>query len=624
MANSLIDHSNFSRQLLNDLNALEQMLQRGMFEDDITRLGAEQEFCTIDYRLQPSMIAMEMLEKLNDPHFTTELAKFNLEANLDPLELNGHCFSELENSMIYLLSKANKAAHQLGSKIILSGILPSIRKSDVVLDNMTPNPRYLALNEAILAARNDEFKFHISGLDELIAKSDSVLFESCNTSFQIHYQCNPALVNAQYNWAHAISGPVLSACVNSPIFLGKRLWSETRIALFQQSADTRKSINPLRLERERVTFGHGWRKGGALEIFRDSVSRYQVLLPLIIEEESLEILASGKIPKLKALATHNGTIYRWNRLCYGITNNKPHLRIENRYIPAGPSIVDEVANAALWLGLMHGMTDTYAAIDQHMEFDQAKHNFMTAAKQGLSAQFLWLDDETITAKDLLLNELLPLAHKGLEDAGVSEEDRMKYLGIIESRVKNGQTGAKWQLNSFNQLKKETSLEESVICLTEGIYQRQKQGNPVHEWSPLEKKEGGGWQNKYHKIAQVMSTDLLTIRPNDLCSMARNIMLWSGIHHLPVESSNGELLGLITSDMLMALDGQGKDISQMSASDIMIQEVHTANPSDNTIEAYHRMRELEIGCLPVLDEQKLVGILTLNDYLKLLKFFFDDL
>lgn len=615
----------FTSHLIDDLQALERLENEGLFESGVTRLGAEQEFCLINYQLRPAMLAMEMLDALDDEQFTTELAKFNLEANLNPLVLQNGAFSQLENNLIRMLTKANRKAHALGAKIILTGILPSIKSSDLTIDNMTPKDRYHALNEAMRNARGNDFTFNITGIDELITKHDSVLFESCNTSFQIHYQLNPQKVSESYNWALAIAAPVLSACTNSPVFLGKRLWKETRIALLHQSSDTRQSHNHLRDEIPRVNFGLGWKTKGAAEIFQEAVSRYKILMPLEVDEVSTEVLAKGKIPKLKALSIHNSTIYNWNRLCYGVTEGVPHLRIENRYIPSGPTIVDEVANSAFWIGLMHGMPEYASTIHDHLRFDDAKSNFMHAAKSGLQCQFRWLDDSVIPAHDLIINELLPIAQSGLENAGIDKVEIDKYLGIIKKRVESNKTGSNWILDSYTDLRNEGPEEQALIALTEGIYQRQKMGNPVHEWKPLQRKEGGGWKSKYAKVEQIMSRNLLTVHEDDLLELAKNMMIWSNIHHLPVEDANGGIVGLITSDRILSFLGQAKkhDFS-FTVGQAMIEKPLTTTPETSTIDAYRLMKEKEIGSLPVLQNEKLVGIITLNDFIKLFEILMEEL
>ena len=616
----------FTDHLLRDLEALEEMLERDLFEKGVTRIGAEQEFCLIKYSLRPAMKAMEMLEHLNDDHFTTELARFNLELNLDPLVFQGDALSQLENNLVSKLTKANKTAHSLGAKIILTGILPTISKKDIELEYISPKERYKRLNEAILAARASDFKFHISGIDELIDSHDNVLFESCNTSFQIHYQLEPERAPMLYNWAHAISGPVLAAATNSPLFMGKRLWKETRIALFQQSADTRKSLSPYREEQERVTFGKEWEKESALHIFQDIVSRYSVLLPMETKEDSTEVLKRGNIPSLKALTTHNGTVYQWNRLCYGITDGVPHLRIENRYLPSGPSIVDEAANAAFWTGLMNGITKKYENIHEKMNFADVRNNFFSAAKLGLQSQFTWLDDHLVTAQDLILDEMLPIAERGLKKADINDQDIEKYLGIIKQRVKKGKTGSHWMMDSYNQLLKNVSPEEASVTLTEGIYRRQKNGNPVHTWSELRREEGGGWRNRFRYVKQLMSKDLITLQKDDLVALAKNIMLWSDIHHIPVEDENGNLIGLLDSDRILKLVGSHskEEFKSLTVGEVMKTDIRHVSPDTRTRKAFSIMDKHELGCLPVVTDSKLVGIITQNDYVRLMGYFFREI
>jgi len=616
-------YTKFSEHLLADLKSLQVMVEQHLFEAAITRIGAEQEFCTIGYDLEPAMINQSVLDLLKDKHFTTELARYNLELNLDPMKLSKGCFSAMETSLEHYLTMANKAAHTLGAKIILTGILPTIRNDHIVLENMTPVPRYLGLNEAILEARGGNFKFHINGLDELITEANSVLFEACNTSFQIHYQTDHEHAAKHYNWAHMITAPVLAACTNSPLFLGKRLWQETRIALFQQSADTRKLMDPVRDQRARVSFGNNWGKS-ALEIFRDTVQKHPILLPLDIEANSLDVLQNGGIPKLKALSIHNGTIYRWNRLCYGITGSKPHLRIENRYIPSGPSIVDEVANTAFWIGLMHGAEEEHLNVDRHMDFDKVKLNFLSAAKDGLRTEFYWLNGESLSATELILEKLIPIARNGLTKANVSDMEINKYLGIIEARVQSRQTGSKWTLASFNALRESHSREEAVLALTEGIYQRQKQGQPIHKWSALSITESGTWQQKFRRVEQIMTTDLITVRPDDLIEMAVSRMLWAGVHHIPVETATGELAGLLSSDKFLSWFNSNEDRFEVKyVEDIMVKDVQTCELTTLTRDAFQMMKEREIGCLPVLSKGKLAGLITIREYLKLLDNIFTE-
>jgi CBS domain-containing protein len=616
----------FIQQLIKDMEGMEYMFSNGCFEKDMSRIGVEQEMCLIDYTLHPSMTAMDVLADLQDEHFTNELARFNLELNLDPHTFAGHCFSAIENELIYKLTRVNRVAHRHGAKIILTGILPSIRKDDLILENITPLPRYYALNDAISAHRGKDFEFNIRGVDELLDKNDTVLFESCNTSFQVHYQTDAENAVSHYNWAQAIAGPVLACSVNSPMFLGKRLWKETRIALFHQSADSRKSVHPVREEWPRVIFGKTWLAGSPFNYFKENASRYKVLITPDLDEDVKGKLNSGEIPKLEALSLHNGTIYRWNRLCYGITEEKPHLRIENRYLPAGPTIVDEVANAAFWAGLMHGMKGRCSRIDEYLPFEDAKANFLKAANNGLSARFNWLDNKKINATELIIDHLLPIAEKGLEKAGVLKKDIKKYLGIIKQRTTTGRTGSKWTLNAYNALTEKASVNESIKAIVEGIYQRQKSNHPVHQWKPPALHESGGWASRFQYVEQLMTTDLITVSESEPLELVKNIMLWSGIHHVPVENNDGELTGLITAELLMThyLKPDMPKGQTLIAGDVMITEPVICEPGTMTFDLLKIMRDNELTGVPVVQNKKLIGIFTIKDYLKTVDFLFNTI
>ena len=409
------DLSAYTKLLFKDVEAIEQMVSQGMMEEGVRRIGAEQELCLIDQHGAPSFTSEEVLSALNDDHFTTELAKFNLEINLDPLEFRQDCFARLQSDLETLLSKCAKAGEPFGCHPLLTGILPTIASYDLGIDSMTPRQRYYALNEAILEMRKAPQKFHIQGTDELSTSSDSVMFESCNTSFQIHFQVDASKFASYYNWAQAIAGPVLAACTNSPLFLGKRLWSETRIALFQQATETRSYQDELRSTKARVIFGDSWMTDHITDFIKKDLSTFR---PLVVAEgiaDSLAELQKGEIPKLKAFALFNGTIYRWNRPCYGVTDGKPHFRIENRYIPAGPSVIDEVSNTAFWTGLMNECPTT--PISGTMQFHHAKENFIKAARHGLAAKLHWQGEE-YDARELIVDQLIPMAKNGLEKAKV--------------------------------------------------------------------------------------------------------------------------------------------------------------------------------------------------------------
>jgi len=608
----------FLNHLVDDLQALETMLVEGRFETGITRLGAEQEMCLVDPAMRPAMVAGQLLENLSDGHFTTELARFNLELNLDPRELRDGCLAEMEQALSGFLRRADEAAHHLGASVLLTGILPTVRELDVTLENMTPVPRYRALNDALREARGSDFRFYIRGVDELITSHATVLYEACNTSFQVHFQIDPSRFASFYNWAQVIAAPILACATNAPLFLGKRLWRETRIALFQQSTDSRGLQSTHREQRPRVDFGRRWQSGSVADYFKDLVSHYKVLLTPAIERNSLEELREGRTPKLAALNLLNGTVYPWNRPCYGITNGRPHIRIESRYLPAGPSVLDEVANAALWLGLMNGMPGDCEDLSPRMPFEQARDNFLSSARTGLGAQLTWLDGETLTVRSLVLNTLLPIARCGLEKARVDATDIDKYLTVIEQRVESGKTGSQWTLDCVARLQRKVSRDEAIVATTRGIYERQRAGQPVHRWEPCELGETGDWKRHWARVEQLMSTDLITVRPDEPIKLVRSILLWSRIRHIPVESDDGKLLGMISSETLLGRGDVPERLDNARAADVMERHPVTVTPATPIREALRLMTEQNLTGLPVLENDKLVGIVTERDYLRVVR------
>ena len=432
------------------------------------------------------------------------------------------------------------------NKIILTGILPSIRKKDANIKNMTPLSRYRTINNALTSIRGDDFKMLIKGIDELYIKSKSILFESFNTSFQVHLQLPLDEIIDKYNWAQMIAGPVLSIISNSPLLLGRELWSETRIAVFQQSLDTRNTSYHLREQKSRVSFGTDWVKNCITDVYKDDISRYTAILTSDNYTNSLLELKKGKTPSLNALNSHNSTLYKWNRLCYGITNGKPHFRIENRYIPSGPTVKDEVANAMFWVGLMQGMPDEYKEIWKQIPFKDARGNFIKAARTGIDTYFNWFG-KGISAKKLIREILLPIAKKGLQKSNITSKDINYYLGIIKERLEENQTGSKWMVRNYRTLKKELSNDEANITLTSAIYNRQISGIPVSKWDGVHIKEGFGIPNLYDKIRKVMTTELFVVFEGDPIELVLSIMNWKKINHIPVVNKMNKIVGMITKE-----------------------------------------------------------------------------
>ena len=607
----------FMKLLLRDVRALEKMLDEGTMETGVRRIGAEQEVFLVDAAFQAAPLAMEVLDRLKgDEHFTTELGLFNIECNLDPHTFGGRCLSDLEKQLNFLVNKARGAAQEVGAQIVLTGILPTLKVADLTLKNMTPNPRYFALNDALNRMRGGEYSFHIKGADEFIGHHDNVMLEACNTSFQVHFQADPDEFAKLYNIAQAVAAPALAVACNSPLLFGKRLWRETRIALFQQSVDTRTAGTQLRERHPRVSFGHRWLDDSVLEIFHDDIARFRVLINTEIEEDPFEALAEGRAPSLKALRTHNGTIYRWNRACYGISDGKPHLRIENRIMPSGPTTVDEVANAAFWFGLMTSVSNEHPDIRQNMDFDDAKSNFLAVARQGLAAQIKWTDGVVAPAGELIRHRLLPAARLGLIERGVDSADVDRYLDIIEERVTTGRTGAMWMIDSFQGMTGKRSIPERLSALTAATITRQQTGDPVHTWPLVEPGEGASWRDNFGRVEQFMTTDLVTVVESEPIELVVSVMDWHQVRHIPVEDTDENLVGLLTYLTVVRFMNRNEGSMDAPVSDIMVRELVTVSPETPTIEAVRMMRERKVSCLPVVRAGKIVGLITERDFLRI--------
>ena len=612
---SLRERKEFLYHLLNDVKALEMMLDQDVFEKGIQRVGAEQELCLVDKNFRPSCNAIKVLEQINDKHFTTELALFNLEINLDPLELKNDCFSQIDKDLTKLISHGDNVANAIDeTKIILTGILPTLRKRDMVFKNITPYPRYKVLNKILKDIRGDDFMLKIKGVDELILNHKSILFEACNTSFQVHLQIPVNEMVDKYNWAQAIAGPMLSISANSPLLLGRELWSETRIALFQQSVDLRNKSYLLREQKPRVSFGSNWIKDSIIELYQDDIVRYTPLLTTALKEDAVAKLNRGEIPKLEAINIHNGTIYRWNRMCYGQNNGVPHMRIENRYIPAGPTVKDEVANALFWIGIMQGMPDKYKKLDESTPFNEVKGNFVNAARTGINTYFNWFG-RGISARRLILEELLPIARDGLLKSKIDKADIDKYLTIIEKRASLRHTGAQWLKYSNRILKTKMTKDIANATLTAHLYKNQKSGKPVHEWEIAKNNHVLNLDVGISKLEKFMTTEVFVVKENDLVELVTKIMEWRNIHHIPVVDDNNRLTGLITKTNILEIKGQDTNI--IVAKDIMIKDIITVDSETSIEKANKIMLDNKIGCLPIIELGDLVGILTKNDLSKLL-------
>lgn len=607
-------YQQFMKSLLGEVQALELMLERGLIESGVSRMGAEQEMFIINSAHQPANKALEMLDKLDDPRFTHELGLFNLEANLTPHPFNGSCLSEMEAELREIHVRAREAAASMDCDIALVGILPTLTLQHLKLDSMVPTARYKALNDAVRNLRGEDFQFTITGIDQLSVRHDNVMLEACNTSFQVHFQVSPENFAHYYNIAQLVTGPLLSLAVNSPILLGKRLWHESRIAVFEHSIDTRSEAHQSRGLKPRVHFGDHWIEESVTEIFKEDIARFRIVLTTETEEDPVGMVEAGTMPSLNALRLHNGTVYRWNRPCYGVHNNVAHLRIENRVIPSGPTVIDEVANSAFFFGLMAGMSDKYEDVSKLIRFADVKTNFLAAARDGIRAQMNWFNDEHLPAKQLILEELLPLARKGLEDKGIDAADVTRFMDVIEERVTLRRTGARWALESFESMQGRGTPDQQLRSIVADMVKQQVKGDPVSKWTLADNSVQQDFRDSYRVVGQFMKTDLFTVRADDIVDFAASLMDWRHVRHVPVEDDVGNLVGLVSHRALLRLVAQGRygQDKRVTVQEIMKADPITISPDTSTVEAIRLMREKRLACLPVTKKGKLVGLVTEHD------------
>jgi CBS domain-containing protein/gamma-glutamylcysteine synthetase len=607
----------FMSAILADLRALERMLREGRFETGVRRIGAEQEMFLIDRTWSATRGVLPMLDKLKDPHYTTELGQFQIEANADPQPFAGDGLSRMEKQLDELVDRARKAAAELGMHAVLMGILPTMRKSDLGVDSMTPSQRYQTLSRVMNELRGGVFEVSIKGLDELEIQHDSVMVEACNSSFQVHLQVEPKEFAHMYNLAQLLAAPMVAVSANSPLLFGRRLWAETRIALFRQAVDIRSQhAHHMRESEARVSFGTAWVKDSIVEIFREDIARFRALVGTDLDEDPMAVLDRGGLPQLKALRLHNGTIYRWNRPCFGVMNGKAHLRIENRVMPSGPSVIDEMANGAFWFGLMAELGARMEGVSGRLDFDQAGANFYTAAREGMGAHFVWLDGEELSASQLVLDRLLPIAEAGLRRQGIIDDDVKRYLGVIDARCRSGRTGARWLLSSWNALKDTAAAGERSNALVAATVNRQLTGRPVSEWERARLEEAETSHHNYLRVDQYVTTDLFTVQADDPIEMVANLMSWERIRHVPVEDQDHRLVGLVTFRAVLRFLTGGGSLRDTPVSEIMKTEITTVGLETTTIDAVRLLRRLRIGCLPVVQDGRLVGILTEEDFMNI--------
>lgn len=605
----------FKKHLLEDISILGKMIHSNAFFKSKFRIGAEQEMCIVDSHANVLPINQTILKNLNHPQFTTELAKFNLEINLLPRDFGADCLQEMETELLSLFQLLN---HKTDEEIrfYLGGIIPSLRYIDIDLENITPLKRYFELVNNILKSRGDEYELRIQGEDELLMKHNSVFIEAATTSFQIHLEVPPELFASFYNISQYIAAPLLAISANSPIFLRKKLWHETRIALLRQSIDVTKTPNTIREAHSRVTFGNRWVNESVLELFHEDISLHRVLMVPDLKESSKSQFQNGQIPDLKALQLYNSTIYRWNRPVYGMMNGEPHLRIENRILPAGPTVKDQMANAAFWYGLMFGLRNE--KISEKMPFSAVKNNFLQSARNGIFAKMKMSNGREYAVSEIIEKELLPIATEGLKTMGINQENATEYLQIIKDRNQSSLNGANWNIEAFDSLKSAgVSPTDSLASLVDLSIEYQKQNIPVHKWAIPTKRSNMKKNINEIIIEECMDKDLFTVRPSDIIQLAADMMDWQKIRFIMVENEHGDLEGIVSSrNLLKNLNGHIHHESELPVSieEIMVRNPITAESNQKLSVALSLMKKYQIGCLPILQNKKLVGIITEQTFL----------
>jgi len=476
------DRTHFRAKVRQCLDVFARMLREFRFDADRLRTGIEIEFNLVDDRSDPALRNADVLEAIADPDFQTELGQFNIEINVAPRTLHGDGLSSFEQGIRETLNAADERAAKVGSHLVMVGILPTLRPGHMTAQTLSANPRYALLSDQILAARGEDIQVAIDGPDRLSVTTDTIIPEAGCTSTQLHVQVSPDDFAAYWNASQAIAGVQLAVGANSPFLLGKELWRETRIALFEQATDTRAEELKAQGVRPRVWFGERW-INSIFDLFEENARYFPALLPITDDEDPTAMLERGDTPGLGELRLHNGTIYRWNRPIYDVVHDRPHLRVENRVLPSGPTVVDTMANAAFYFGLVRALVAHERPLWSQMSFSAAEENFHVAARHGIDAALYWPGLGTVPAVELVLRRLLPMAHEGLESAGVDQGDRDRLLGIIEQRCSTGRNGATWMSEMFHAHYDvgPTDRFEALRKMTTRYRELMHTNEPVHTW-----------------------------------------------------------------------------------------------------------------------------------------------
>ena len=467
------------------LDVLAQMLREERFEFDRPLTGMEVELNLVDPDGQPALVNTEVLAQIDNPAFVQELGRFNLEINVPPQGLDGDGAARYEVQVREQLNAAESRAAIEDARLVMVGILPTLRPEHMTSEAISSNSRYALLEEQMLLARGEDLHIDIHGAREhLETYADSIAPEAACTSVQFHLQVSPDEFADSWNAAQCLAGAQVALGANSPFFLGKELWRETRIALFTQATDTRPAEMKAQGVRPRVWFGERW-VTSVFDLFEENLRYFPALLPVVDDEEPEAELAAGRTPRLPELRLHNGTVWRWNRPVYDVVGERPHLRVENRVLPAGPTVVDILANGAFYFGALRALAQEERSVWSRMSFGAAEENFTKASMLGLDATSYWPEMGEVPVAELVLRRLLPLAHQGLREWGVDDDIRERLLGVIEGRCTSGRNGARWQVDSVHAFESRgMDRWEALRRMTQEYVERMHTNQPVHTWEPV--------------------------------------------------------------------------------------------------------------------------------------------
>ncbi|MFD6993731.1 glutamate--cysteine ligase [Streptomyces sp. NPDC059943] len=484
----LSDRQKYRAKLQQCLAVLGRLLGEKRFDRPRNLMGLEIELNLAGSDGMPRMMNAEVLERIASRDFQTELGMFNLEVNIAPHRLGGRVLDQLAEELRTGLGYAHRKANEVDAGIVMIGILPTLSLDDVVSTNLSDADRYTLLNDQMVAARGEDFALDIDGVERLTCSSPSIAPESACTSVQLHLQVTPDRFADVWNAAQCVAAVQIAVGANAPFLFGKELWRESRPPLFLQATDTRPPELQAQGVRPRTWFGERW-IDSAYDLFEENLRYFPPLLPMSDGEDPLQVLDEGGTPRLAELVLHNGTVYRWNRPVYDVADGLPHLRVENRVLPAGPTVTDVVANAAFYYGLVRALAEDDRPVWTRLPFATAERNFETACRDGIEARLRWPRGgragngvAEMSAVRLVRDELLPLAAAGLDAWNVEPADRDFYLGVIEGRCERRVNGASWQVDTYHRAQEAGLRREAALAATTRRYaELMHQGDPVHTW-----------------------------------------------------------------------------------------------------------------------------------------------